>query len=228
MTERRDMPASRPPPAEPEPSATLILLREEQPGLEFLLLQRPSGSWVFPGGRVEPCDLAGGGDDCVQVAVRAAVRETREEAGLEIEATSLTLISRWISPEIAPKRFDTWFFAAAASPQARVEVDGVEIRGHRWIAPEQALELQKRGELNLPPPTFVTVTWLLGHASPAAAVTALGAAPILTFRPRIRPAPGGAVMLYPGDAGYESGEPARVGPRHRLWSGPDGLRYERD
>ena len=219
---------SDPKPATPEPSATVILLREGSARLELLLLQRPSGSWVFPGGRVEPEDLAAGETDPVEVARRTAVRETREEAGLELAAEGLRPISRWITPEIAPKRFDTWFFVGALDTRERVEVDGVEIRGHRWIEPQQALDLQRRRELRLPPPTFVSISWLLGYASAAAAVEALGTAPLLTFRPRICPAPGGAWMLYPGDAGYEAGEPDRPGPRHRLWTGPEGLRYQRD
>lgn len=50
------------PPTFPEPSATLVLLREGNPRLEVLLLQRnPAsgfipGAWVFPGGRVDPED----------------------------------------------------------------------------------------------------------------------------------------------------------------------------
>jgi hypothetical protein len=34
-------------------------------------------------------------------------------------------------------------------------------------------------------------------------------------------------ILYPGDAGYEAGDPARPGPRHRLWMQKERWRYER-
>ena len=34
-------------------------------------------------------------------------------------------------------------------------------------------------------------------------------------------------MLYPGDAGYESGELDAAGARHRLWAVADPWRYER-
>lgn len=50
------------PPSVPVPSATLILLRQGDPGLEVLLLERTPrsgfipGAWVFPGGRVDPED----------------------------------------------------------------------------------------------------------------------------------------------------------------------------
>jgi hypothetical protein len=34
-------------------------------------------------------------------------------------------------------------------------------------------------------------------------------------------------MLYPGDAGYETNDPGRAGPRHRIVALPGGWRYER-
>ena len=50
--------------------------------------------------------------------------------------------------------------------------------------------------------------------------------PLVTFRPRICRTPDGACMLYPGDAGYEAGDPDAPGPRHRLWALASGWRYE--
>ena len=79
---------------EPVPAATVVLIRENtrQQELEVLLVQRNSrlvfhgGHWVFPGGRLDDEDF---GDDESRrleypAALRAAVRETREEAGIEI------------------------------------------------------------------------------------------------------------------------------------------------
>jgi hypothetical protein len=34
-------------------------------------------------------------------------------------------------------------------------------------------------------------------------------------------------MLYPGDAGYEAGDPDLPGPRHRIQALASGWRYER-
>ena len=36
--------------------------------------------------------------------------------GLALRADLLTPWARWITPEISPRRFDTWFFAAALPP----------------------------------------------------------------------------------------------------------------
>lgn len=224
--------------AEPQPSATVVLLRAAPaPGapqdFELLLLQRSSrdgrGPWVFPGGRVEAADIgaAAPGASALASARAAAVRETREEAGLVLDGAALAPISRWITPEIAPKRFDTWFFlgrVAEKGAASQVAVDGREICAHRWLMPRAALDGQRRSELQLAPPTFVTLCWLAEFSRVADALRELPARELITFRPRVIRSGAGAVMLYPGDAGYESGDPAADGPRHRLRS--DGKRYD--
>ncbi len=220
--------------AEPKPSATVVLIRDGDRDLEILLLQRSArrdghaGPWVFPGGKIEPLDFAGRPDDPESRARRAAVRETREEAGLEIRGASLVAISRWVTPKLVPKRFDTWFFLGTVGSHEEVGVDGAEMCAHRWLSPRGALEAHRSGEIRLAPPTFVTVTWLTRYSHSADALATLGHGPILTFRPKVCPIPEGACMLYPGDAGYADGDPERPGPRHRLWSLPSGYRYERD
>jgi 8-oxo-dGTP pyrophosphatase MutT (NUDIX family) len=210
----------------------VVLLRDAEAGLELLLLQRAPrdakpGPWVFPGGKVEPGDIEGGAPASRESALRAAVRETREEAGLALEHGRLVAISRWITPEISPQRFDTWFFVGAVDTSHEVVVCGSEMVRHRWIAPAAALASQRSGELQLAPPTFVTVSWLAPHTRAAEAVRALAGAPFLTFRPRIHRSPDGAVMLYPGDAGYEANDPSLPGPRHRILALPSGWSYQR-
>jgi hypothetical protein len=135
--------------------------------------------------------------------------------------------SSWITPEIVSKRFDTWFFLARVEREAEVRVDGAEMRSHRWFAPGAALDAHHRGEIRLAPPTFVTVSWFTPQVRADEAIRSLSDQPILTFRPRFCPVPEGGCILYPGDAGYEDGDPLRPGARHRLWTLPAGWRYER-
>ncbi len=217
----------------PRPSATVVLVRDAEDALEFLLLGRapsPSGeagAWVFPGGRVEPADVVAGDAHSLASARRAAVRETHEEAGLTLEANGLVAISRWITPEASSKRFDTWFFLGAAQRSHEVRVDGEEIAHSRWLAPAAALDAHQRKELWLAPPTFVTISWLSGFRRSADALGALASDAPLVFRPQLCRVEGGMAMLYPGDAGYESRDPAAAGARHRLWALASGYRYER-
>ncbi len=218
--------------AEPLPSATIVPIRDGASGLEVLLLEKAGRArpapWVFPGGKVEDADRAAPDEPIDSVARRAAVREAEEEAGLVLPTDALRPLSRWITPPLRSRRFDTWFYLAAVEREVAVRVDGGEIGSHRWFAPEEALDHHRRREIVLAPPTFVTVTWLLEHRGAAAALEVLGRAEFLTFQPRICPREDGiACILYPGDAGYEVGDPDRPGPRHRLWATADGYRYER-
>jgi 8-oxo-dGTP pyrophosphatase MutT (NUDIX family) len=217
--------------SEPLPSATIVVLRDGAAGLEVLLLDRVEkegkpGPSVFPGGRVDPLDHVQG-DEGDAALRRAAVREAREEAGLELAADALLPISRWITPEISPRRFDTWFYLAAVPGETTVRVDGSEIARHHWLAPEAALAAHHERRLRLAPPTFVTVSWLLGHGSADGARQSLAPGPPVVFRPRVCQVGEGACMLYPGDAGYEASDPGAPGARHRLWALPGGWRYER-
>lgn len=222
-------------PNEPRPSATVVVVRDAiapPSRLEFLLLQRSArdgkpGPWVFPGGKVEPRDVVADEPGSRESALRAAVRETHEEAGLDLATTRLVAISRWITPEISPQRFDTWFFLGVVDTTREVVVCGSEIIGHRWIEPATALAAHRSGEIQLAPPTFVTVQWLTEHARAAQAQEALGREPLLTFRPHIHRGAAGMLMLYPGDAGYESGDPDAPGARHRIEALAGGWRYER-
>ena len=165
---------SRAMPGEPQPSATVVVLRDGPRGLEVLLLERvpdadgKTGPSVFPGGRVDPGDRDGDALDDAAFR-RAAIREAREEAGLDLDATGLVPISRWITPEASPKRFDTWFYFACVADGAEVNVDGSEIARHQWMTPGDAIDAHHRDAIRLAPPTFVTVTWLAELASVSAA-----------------------------------------------------------
>ena len=214
------------------PAATVVLLRDAAEDCEVLLVRRNAqlafhgGAWVFPGGRLDPEDYAAGTGETVAAARHAAVREAREEAGLVLQPAALVLVSRWITPTPLPKRFDTWFFAGRGG-DAPVEVDGGEIHEHRWVTPRQALAAQQAGEIELPPPTFVTITIIAPHRRVADALATFACRPLETFEPRLVPVERGAVSLYAGDAAYADGELERPGPRHRLWMREDGWSYER-
>jgi 8-oxo-dGTP pyrophosphatase MutT (NUDIX family) len=215
------------------PAATVVLLRDGDGGLETLMLRRNSklafagGAWVWPGGRIDPDDYGDGPDDVVAAARRAATRETTEEAGLAVDPASLVWFSHWTPPEMSPKRFVTWFFAARA-PEGSVTIDGGEIHDHRWIGPADAMRLRNDGEIELTPPTWITLEGLARYADVDGALAAMGSREPEYFATRFASVEGGGVALYEGDAGYESSQAYVEGGRHRLWMLPDGWRYERD
>ncbi len=216
------------------PAATVILLRDSPGGCEVLMVRRSSvldfhgGAWVFPGGRVDEEDYQrAGSQDELTAARYAAVREAKEEVGLDIAADALVPLSRWVTPVNVPKRFDTWFFAVAADPGQVVRTDGGEISAHRWLSPRLALELQGRGELELPAPTYVTLLELSRWTSVAELLQAIARREPPHFEPELHWVEGGACTVYRGDVAYGNGNLDQPGPRHRLWMLASGWRYER-
>jgi len=217
-------------PATPKPSGTAVLVRDGSLGLEVLLLHRADksahGDWVFPGGKVEPGDVVAGEPGSVESALRAAIRETHEEAGVNLAGASLSAIARWITPEIRPKRFDTWFFLGAVHAEQSVVVCNSEMTEHRWLTPGAALDLHHAKEFALAPPQFVTLAWLADFARAEHALRELPQRPLVTFRPRPVKLEDGMCMLYAGDAGYDARDVNAAGPRHRLSMLASGTVYE--
>lgn len=219
---------------EPIPAATVVLLRDGDDGPEVLLLRRhrslsfAGGMWVFPGGRIDAGDHADHDGDNAELAAarRAAAREAEEEAGLVVPPEGLVCFAHWTPPPVQMKRYATWFFAAPA-PAGTVVVDGAEATEHVWARPADALTRRDAGEIELTPPTFVTLTRLATYATVAAALTDLDAAEVEYFATRFGTTDGGGVALWAGDAGYDTAVPDTPGPRHRLWMLDGAWRYER-
>jgi len=217
------------------PAATVVLLRDGATGLEVLLARRSSklafhgGAWVFPGGRIDPEDYAGDRDDLEAAARRAAVREAKEEAGVDVDAHALVHLSNWTTPEISPKRFATWFFAGPVAGGTAV-ADGAETEALQWFGPEEALLARARGEIELAPPQYVTLLELREFATVGDALARIGRAEIMHYTPRIHFIEGaGAVCVYTDDVAYHDLALLDAeGPRHRLYLGDETWDYVRD
>lgn len=216
------------------PAATVVLLRDGAPtegGVETLMLHRTSkiafgGMWVFPGGRVDAGDRRPDDEGDEPAARRAAVREAAEECGLRLRDQDLVVLSRWTPPPVAPKRFATWFFVARV-PEGEVVVDGGEILDHAWRSPRELLAQRDRGEVDLAPPTWVT----LHHLQQAtdvddALARAAARRPVVHYQTRWCTVEDGAVAMWEGDAGYDTSSVDVEGPRHRLWMLRSGWRFE--
>ena len=209
------------------PAATVVLARDGVDGLEVLMLRKNAklsfgGMWVFPGGRVDPEDGEG-----ETGARRAAVREALEEADLVVDADGLVPFAHWTPPVPAPKRFATWFFLAPA-PEGAVTIDGGEIHDHVWVTPAVALQRQAAGEVELAPPTFVSLDWLSHAADVTGALAIAAAGPVEFYETHIGRTHDGSLMaVWHGDAGYESGDLDAPGARHRLHMRDGGWSYER-
>ena len=213
-------------------ASTVLLLRPSASGPEVLLLKRNSNArnmadvWMFPGGKVDEDDHGTYELDRVKTA---AVRELEEEADVLLPVEALTHFSHWLTPAGMKRRFATWFFVAELPESAAVSVDGEEMVEARWVRPEDAVAEHQAGKLRLPPPTVVSLIDLSRHRSVSAAIaTARRRVPPYFFPKVCAENPEDVVMLYPGDAGYKSGNRSIEGARHRaMWV--DGvITYRRD
>jgi 8-oxo-dGTP pyrophosphatase MutT (NUDIX family) len=216
------------------PAATVVLVRDGDAGLEALLVQRNKtvqhmgGMWVFPGGKVDEADYPADRDE-YRAAINAAIRETREEAGLEVSADQLVYLSHWTTPEGAKRRFATWFFLTILEDGQEVSVDGGEIALHRWVSPATAIsESADDGHpLRLMPPTYVSLADIVDCHSCVQAREMMGSREAIIYAPRMVAVDNGICFLYAGDAGYHDEALDATGARHRLYMVNNQLEYMR-
>jgi 8-oxo-dGTP pyrophosphatase MutT (NUDIX family) len=133
----------------PKDAATLIIVRRDHDGIRVLMGQRNAGmafqpnKFVFPGGRIDPCDLriAAGGELRPEVAAKveagispararglalAAVRETFEETGVligekasSVPRTRAPAWQRFFAHSVAPRLDQFDLVARAITPPGR-------------------------------------------------------------------------------------------------------------
>ena len=239
------------------PAATVIPLRDAvQPdgstALEVLMLRKNSklafgGMWVFPGGRIDPEDWPEVDDPDgpdgpapagleLEAARTAAAREAMEEADLLVQPDDMVLFSHWTPPEAeamsSNKRFSTWFFVCRApvGEDGVVTIDMGEIHEDEWVRPAEMLARRDAGEIQLVPPTVVTLHDLAPHTHVDAALAAAGSREAFRYRTRIAGSADGSTMatVWQGDAAYDSGDLDGPGPRHRLTMAEGAWTFEDD
>ena len=103
---------------------------------------------------------------------RLTLPELARREGLQLATDRVRYFSHWITPESAPARFDTRFFAAAMPAGQRAVGHHEETVGGVWVRPEAALGHYQQGHWQMIHPTLTT----LGTAARYASVEALMAA----------------------------------------------------
>jgi 8-oxo-dGTP pyrophosphatase MutT (NUDIX family) len=225
------------------------MLRDGAKGLEAFLLKRHGlsdvlgGAHVFPGGKVDANDAAEATlsrlDRTPQelhaalhepslapaeaaAIFAAALRETFEEAGVQLAASELAPWSRWITPAtggVVRKRFDTRFFLARVPPGQEPRHDEYEATASAWLAPREALRQYWDGAIQLAPPQIMSLAHLSRHARAQDAIAAARS----RRPPLIHPEPfeheGVRVICYPGDERHSVRERALPGPTRLHWVG---------
>src|SRR3979411_1027031 len=146
-----------------------------------ILLARPRGSNTL-------IDAKRAGE--IEAANRAALCDGKitflnvlTDNGLLLALDELVPYAHWITPEGMPKRFDTWFFLAAAPPEQAGAHDGKESTDSIWVSPHEALEGGESGRFKLPFPTTRNLIKLGKQGSVKAALDDSRGKPVVTGLP---------------------------------------------
>jgi 8-oxo-dGTP pyrophosphatase MutT (NUDIX family) len=160
----------------------------------------------------EPCDPArvtrlGERREAVTRDAQAFVRMLEEE-DLRLDVGPLVYWSHWITPSIEPKRFDTRFFVAPLPQGQDVSADLSELTEHAWVNPATVAASIERGEIQVVPPTLLTLEDLAEsharHGGLDAMLEAERGRPTPPVMPRIEAGPSGVSVVMPWDPRYGS------------------------
>jgi 8-oxo-dGTP pyrophosphatase MutT (NUDIX family) len=162
-----------------------------------LLARRRDGP---DGALPDSCDASLAEDRTALAAGRVTFADVLARRGLVIDAGLLTPWARWITPEAEPRRFDTFFFAAALPAGQRAVGDHAEAEKIAWVRPAAAIAAARSGEMLLLPPTATT----LGEFAASGDVDAILATrrAIAPVEPRLVLEDGTAWLLIPDETGY--------------------------
>lgn len=138
---------------------------------------------------------------------RASMLDLVVAEQLELACDQLVLFAHWITPAIVPKRFDTYFFVAAAPPDQLAAHDGHESVDSLWIRPRDAEREAEAGRRTIIFPTLMNLQKLALSASAAELIESARRDPVVTVRPEIGTRDDGEkVVRLPRDAGYPNVE----------------------
>ncbi len=123
--------------------------------------------------------------------------------GLRLSLSTLGRWHHWTTPELMPRRFETFFFVSPVEPGQRCRPDNRETVHGTWISPRDALLDNARGVLPLSPPTLVILHQMLSYANLDALVaeTRRRSWPA-SIMPRLWPLEDSTLIIEPWDPDY--------------------------
>jgi 8-oxo-dGTP pyrophosphatase MutT (NUDIX family) len=134
---------------------------------------------------------------------RTGLLDVCRSEGLLLAADTVHYVSHWITPELAPKRFDTRFFVTVAPTGQVAHHDDGETIATIWVRPADALARFEAGEIELLPPTIDNLEKLAVHGSTEAVMSwARDVVDVPTILPIVLIEDGRLLVLRPGDDGY--------------------------
>ncbi|MEV2279370.1 NUDIX hydrolase [Nocardiopsis sp. NPDC049922] len=131
--------------------------------------------------------------------------EVLSRRGLVVRTEWLRAWSRWITPRVEPRRFDTWFFAAELPPGQESRHVGGEADLTRWTDPSDAAAAWEAGRMPMLPPTVVSCRELAACRTLEGVRTARR--DIVPIEPDVRDVGGQIRIVTPDGAHYPLPKP---------------------
>ncbi len=104
---------------------------------------------------------------------RMTMADLCRKESLVLAADCLLYHSHWLTPESAPRRFDTRFFVARMPPAQDTAAHAEETVGEHWVSPQAALDEAAAGRWQMISPTTTTLATLEPFATVADAFAAV-------------------------------------------------------
>jgi glyoxylase-like metal-dependent hydrolase (beta-lactamase superfamily II)/8-oxo-dGTP pyrophosphatase MutT (NUDIX family) len=143
---------------------------------------------------------------------RAALPDILTGNGWVLRADLLRAWSNWITPEAEPRRYDTRFFVAELPEGQQADARTTEVTEARWWRPADALDAWRSGDIQLLPPTWVSLEQIAELPDVAAVLRAADERPITPLIPKVRREGEKILLSLPGELGYDNA-PLSLSPR---------------
>jgi len=129
-----------------------------------------------------------------------------DRESLRLACDQLVPFAHWVTPDMMPKRFDTYFYLAMAPPDHVAVHDGHESVDSVWISPQQAAEDAKAGTRTIIFPTLRNIAKLAFSETADAAIAQARSANVVTVTPWMEKREDGTYLCIPPEAGYDISE----------------------
>jgi 8-oxo-dGTP pyrophosphatase MutT (NUDIX family) len=145
-----------------------------------------------------------------------------EDLDLSLDAGALAYVAHWITPQGAPRRFDTRFFLARVPSDQLATPDRSEIVGEVWITPQDALAHYREGVFDLVLPTVKNLEFLASfHDVDALMDAARSLSMIEAIQPRFyRRSDGSVAVALPGSPEFDQASETILAPGEALPTRP--------
>lgn len=128
--------------------------------------------------------------------------EIVRRSGGRLDLAAMATFAHWVTPESAPKRYDTHFRLCWRATEMTAISDGRETVAAEWLRPADAIALGASGERNLLFPTKCQLDLLAQSDTVEAAVAAACARRITPVTPALDRRPEGTFLSIPAESGY--------------------------